>query len=82
MGFHNDGDDGKGSDAGTVRRFRMDVGDGENGGDGVGRSRWWKFGRKKGKGKGKGEGKGESSAEEGIELSTVEVHAGVDSARV
>ena len=80
MGFHNDGDDGKGSDAGTVRRFRMDVGDGENGGDGVGRSPWWKVGRKKGKGKGKG--KGESSAEEGIELSTVEVHAGVDSARV
>lgn len=83
MGFHNDGDDGKGSDAGTVRRFRMDVGEGEDGGDGVGRSPWWKFGRKKGKGMGKGKGKGESSAEEeGIELSTVEVHAGVDSARV
>lgn len=73
-GFH---DDGKGSDAGTVRRFRMDVGEGEGegecAGDGVGERRWWKAGGRmakgRGKGKGKGNGKGNLCAEQGIELS-------------
>ncbi len=72
VGFHDD--DGKGSDAGTVRRFRMDVGDGDGDGEGAvdeaAKSRWWKFGKKKGGGKGKGKGKGKSSAEGGIESSS------------
>ena len=38
MGFH--GEDGDG-DAGSVRRFRMEVED-----DGVVKGRWWKFGGK------------------------------------
>ena len=51
VGFH---DDGKGSDAGTVRRFRMDVADGDGvADDGGARKRWWKFGRKRARGEGK-----------------------------
>ena len=75
MGFHGEG---KGSEGGSVRRFRMEVGGGkagveggdEDGGDGDGgeddgvRRPWWKFG--KGKGKGKGKEKGVSAAEGGI----------------
>ena len=49
VGFH---DDGKGSDAGTVRRFRMDVADGDSAVDESAKSHWWKFGKKKAKGKG------------------------------
>lgn len=58
VGFHNDDDEGKGSDTGTVRRFRMDVdGEDEEGDDGgkgkgKGKERWWRMG-KMGKGKGK-----------------------------
>ncbi len=66
VGFHDD--DGKGSDAGTVRRFRMDVGNGDGAVNEAAKSRWWKFGKKKGEGKGKGEGR--SSAEGGIESSS------------
>ena len=80
VGFHND--DGKGSDAGTVRRFRMDVGDGDGDRDSVvdveeeeeeeeeggAKSKWWKSIGKKMMGKGKGKGKkGESSTEGGME---------------
>ena len=64
VGFH-DAEDGKGSDAGgTVRRFRMDVGDDDDsvvGEEEGAKSAWWKFGKKK-NGKGK---KDESSAEAG-----------------
>ena len=57
VGFH---DDGKGSDAGTVRRFRMDVADGDSTVDEIANDPWWKFGKKKTKGKGQ-------SSTEGIE---------------
>ncbi|KAF6232088.1 hypothetical protein HO173_009682 [Letharia columbiana] len=56
VGFH---DDGKGSDAGTVRRFRMDVADGDSAVDESAKSHWWKFGKKK-----KAKGKGTSSSTE------------------
>lgn len=49
VGFH---DDGKGSDAGTVRRFRMDVADGDSTVDEIAKSPWWKFGKMKAKRKG------------------------------
>lgn len=59
VGFH---DDGKGSDAGTVRRFRMDVADGDSACEEIASSPWWKFGKKK-----KAKGKGKSSTVEGID---------------
>lgn len=58
VGFHAD-DDGKGSDVGTVRRFRMDVADGDSAVEGIASSPWWKFGKNKAKRQGK------SSTEEG-----------------
>lgn len=61
VGFHDHDDDGKGSDAGTVRRFRMDVADGESAVEETAKSPWWKIGKKKAKGTGK------SSTEGGIE---------------
>ena len=59
VGFH---DDGKGSDAGTVRRFRMDVAGGDGAVDGIANKPWWKFGRKE-----KAKGESGSSVEEAIE---------------
>ncbi|CAD6586202.1 MAG: hypothetical protein ASARMPREDX12_002297 [Alectoria sarmentosa] len=58
VGFHDDDgdddDDGKGSDVGTVRRFRMDVADGDGAVDEeVAKSPWWKFGKNKAKRQGK-----------------------------
>ena len=59
VGFH---DEGKGSDAGSVRRFRMDVGDEDSAVEETAHSPWWKLGKKKAKGKGKS-----STTAEGIE---------------
>ena len=68
VGFH-DAEDGKGSEAGTVRRFRMDVGDdddsvvvGEEEEEGA-KGSWWKSIGKKMKG-GKGKKKKDESATE------------------
>lgn len=63
-GFH---DDEKGSDAGTVRRFRMDVADGDSTINETATSPWWRFDKKEVKGK----GKGNLSTEEGTELKGV-----------
>lgn len=62
VGFH---DDEKGSDAGTVRRFRMDVGDGDSVINETATSPWWTFGKKEVK------EEGNLPAEEGIELGDV-----------
>lgn len=62
VGFH---DDSKGSDAGTVRRFRMDVSDGDSAVDKVANNPWWKFGKKTLE-------TSKSPTDEGIELRDVE----------
>lgn len=62
VGFH---DDGNGSDAGTVRRFRMDVLDGDIAVDEIANGPWWKFGKMTLKA-------GKSPTEEGTELRDLE----------
>lgn len=62
VGFH---DDGNGSDAGTIRRFRMDVSDGDIAVDEIANSPWWKFGKMTLKA-------GKSPTEEGTELRDLE----------